>query len=480
LVSAHKLVNEISGQNKSQVEILEAAGGMARRFLKVHHDDTKIEFDVYHQVIAARLMRLFPPEFSTQILDALARTAKVMTRSESSYVADIFIDHGARAAVDGTNHFPPEALEKALRALAARQPSRVLIHHLARLVEHRHPGDAETLQLLQGALSPPPEPFALDERVENVYTTMARVLWRRNKDRIAREGLAGPSAKEVIRFLEQAESNAPNLHAYDVHLRVLEKCIANAPQPQRLDIFLNAEDLVERAHELPYVSLNDMSRIGELRTQIAAHVSPELGERLAKEMLDERRDGHGYAALAKLAALQRRPTAEIHRFLDLALGVGIYPNSALGLKVDLLMQEHPPNYGGILPYAEVLAQEEGSTLLSKDARNAAIILFIAGKYEQARGLFKVASSKRLFVEFRHVAHFWEEGPRRKAFTGVVDSVRAREGWVSAQELPGFGDNIYFVPGRQDTSIRRGLAVRYEIGFSARGPIAFDLRPSPLR
>jgi len=69
--------------------------------------------------------------------------------------------------------------------------------------------------------------------------------------------------------------------------------------------------------------------------------------------------------------------------------------------------------------------------------------------------------------------------KRKIFSGIIaPRVTKTEGRIYAHGIPGWKHQIYFNPELQKNRImlREGTMVEYEIGFSPRGPVAFDLRP----
>ena len=80
---------------------------------------------------------------------------------------------------------------------------------------------------------------------------------------------------------------------------------------------------------------------------------------------------------------------------------------------------------------------------------------------------------------RKVQVFWMENGHRKVHTGKIGRILTeREGRIYSHNIEGWKDDIFFDPRPQDKRklLRQGMFVEFELGFSPRGPQAFDVRP----
>ena len=72
-----------------------------------------------------------------------------------------------------------------------------------------------------------------------------------------------------------------------------------------------------------------------------------------------------------------------------------------------------------------------------------------------------------------------ESGHRKVHSGIIQrNLTDKSGYIYAHSIKGSESDIYFYPPAQKfkTSLNTGLHVDYELGFSPRGPQAFDVRP----
>ena len=79
---------------------------------------------------------------------------------------------------------------------------------------------------------------------------------------------------------------------------------------------------------------------------------------------------------------------------------------------------------------------------------------------------------------KRVQSFWMEKGRRKALVGKIARTTEKEGRILGHEIKGWKEDIFFDPRNQKLKLllQAGLSVEFELGFSPRGPIAFDVRP----
>lgn len=68
---------------------------------------------------------------------------------------------------------------------------------------------------------------------------------------------------------------------------------------------------------------------------------------------------------------------------------------------------------------------------------------------------------------------------RKTFLGKIGNVLTeKEGRLYSHTFYGWSEDIFFNPRHQKLSnkLNKGYFVNFELGFSTRGPIAFEVRP----
>lgn len=73
-----------------------------------------------------------------------------------------------------------------------------------------------------------------------------------------------------------------------------------------------------------------------------------------------------------------------------------------------------------------------------------------------------------------------DGGHRKTFSGIIGpTLNKNEGFIYSHNFSGYiSGGIYFIPSAQKyiDKLKGGSHVYFELGFSIRGPIAFDVRP----
>jgi cold shock CspA family protein len=75
-----------------------------------------------------------------------------------------------------------------------------------------------------------------------------------------------------------------------------------------------------------------------------------------------------------------------------------------------------------------------------------------------------------------VKYFWREGESRKIFQGTIKNLTSSEGFIQDHNVTNWEGPVYFTPRQQDNKdeLKTGLDVRFELGFSLKGPQAFEL------
>ena len=68
--------------------------------------------------------------------------------------------------------------------------------------------------------------------------------------------------------------------------------------------------------------------------------------------------------------------------------------------------------------------------------------------------------------------------KRMKFFGSIQHMSSSEGFIYPHTIPNNQEDIYFNVRAQKykSRLRKGLSVEFELGFSPKGPQAFDVRP----
>lgn len=462
-------------------DTFEIAIEKAKAFTKQSIDHrTNPYFSIYNTLIAQHLITLIGLDLVHELLEAIAQTADLRSRIEAEFISNLLIYKGVNWK--GPQHLRPfknVGLEKALTELMVRQPARPIIHHLARLYFNIDQDDVRIVQLLEKALAEPKEYYILEERKENVLVTLARVKWAKNKEELLSCARNDPEIEKIISLLIQARSGFfPNIHAYDLHARILKELSQEKSEEEKLNLLSEAIDILRRGLEQCSEDDPNYQRLKELKTKILADIDPVKAEEFAKELLIERKDGTGYYILAVKEYYQNLRQDKAIDFLDKAIGAEKCPGDAIVLKIEIMLSKKAPEYVSLLELVEQLSAI-GYADSWKSAYYKGIVYTIVGKYSEAVYYFKI--SHRLAPRYlqRKIQVFWEDKKHRKVHTGKIGRILTeREGRIYAHGIEGWKDDIYFDPRKQEKKedLKPGLPVNFELGFSHRGPIAFDVRP----
>ena len=82
-----------------------------------------------------------------------------------------------------------------------------------------------------------------------------------------------------------------------------------------------------------------------------------------------------------------------------------------------------------------------------------------------------------FLQRRIRVHWDDESTRkRRKFSGTIRHLTSKEGFIYPHTIPNNNDDIYFSVQAQKSKslLRRGLNCEFELGFSPKGPQAFDV------
>lgn len=460
--------------------ILEEEG---KKLLKKTTDKRKNPyFSIYHEKLASYIVSLMGTNKMDETLSIFSESCNVKSRFEAEFISNLFIREGVNRV---ENHkeipFTVEGLERALTELIERQPARPLLHHLARLKIIRDIDDEDIINLLNQALRVEKDSYAMRENRENILTTLAGVKWERNKEDLIEKSNNHPDVKEILSLLIEARKNVDNPHAYHRHATILKEISENKEEEKRIQLISEAIDVLNRGIINCDNSTQEKQYLEETLLEYLTEIDFEEAKKEAKRLLEEENNGAGYYILSRIKYHKERNKAKAKVFLDKALDGENYPPETLALKIKLLLKDNDyPNYEKILEYVEELESKFDYDDSWESAYYKAVVYTINGYYKKAKRLFNKAhrlSPKNLQ---RTVKLFWMEQGSRKIFEGKVGNQLERyTGWIYSHDIEGWDEDIFFNPSQQDekNNIQSGYFVRFELGFSPKGPIAFEVRPT---
>lgn len=451
----------------------------AKAFLKESRDIyTNPIISVYHSLIAQYIVKLLGRNKMDEYLLDIAETVDIRSRIEADFIGNLLIVKGVNRTPGAFTPYTDDGLEKALLSIKSRQPARPIIHHLARFYSNRDISNRNVIPLLHEALAEPKERYALWERKENILTTLAKSMWDQNKKELLHRERDDPETQEIIGLLKEARKcKIPNIHTYDVHARILEelwKC-----RRDKMDLFNEALEVIEEGLETCINDPDASQRLEALRIELLSELDITRAENAANQLLIERNDGTGYYTLAVIEYYKNSNLRETIKYLNKAMTGEKYPSGVIALKIEILLQDASPNYEDLLQLVEQLEYDVDFQETWKSAFNKAVVYTINGKYDEATKCFKTSHQLAPYDLQRYVQVFWMDKGHRKVHTGKIGrDLTEREGRIYSHNIKGYNYGVFFDPRRQKRKkvLKPGLLVNFELGFSPRGPIAFDVRP----
>lgn len=477
-----KALSQLIGKQLSYPETFEISTDKAKAFIKESIDPrTNPLVSIYHSLIAQHIVKLVGMSKMDAYLLNIAKTVNIKSRIEAELISNLLITKGVNCVPGSFRPFTDDGLEKALLELKDRQPARPIIHHLARLYANKDTSDKEIIPLLEEALAEPKELYVLEERKENVMTTLAKIKWDQNKEQLLSQPREDPEIQEIIDLLIKArEDPAPNIHAYDVHVRILKELWQSKDEEKKMVLVNEAVEVINECLDSCGDDPDATERMRGLLIESLSEIDPEMAGTTAKELLDDKKDGTGYYTLARIEYHKNSNLTRASIFLDKAMSGENYPPGAIALKIDIILQDRYPNYDYLMKLADLLSSDIRFKDNWKSAYHKAVVYAINGRYDDAVKYFKISHRMAPRTLQRKVQIFWMEEVHRKVHKGKIGMILTeREGRIYSHNIEGWEDNIFFDPRRQDKikMMRSGLFVNFELGFSPRGPIAFDVRPS---
>ncbi len=449
-------------------------------FLRLSEDiRSNYYFSIYHSLIAKQLTYMIGSSKIDEYLIDIAKTIDIRIPVEAEFVGNLLINKGVKLK-GAFIPFTQYGLEKALLELIERQPARPLLHHLARFYSNISKYDDRIMPLLKQALEKPDLSYILEERRENILTTMASMMWNQKKEILLSKPRNYYETQEIIDLLVQARKNVEfNPHTYVVHSRILKELASSKDDNDRIPLINEALELLAEGLDLCNIKDRGCEKLRNTQIELFAEIDPEKAEKIAEELLETKGDGNGYYTLARIQYdLKRNPT-KASVYLDKALNADKYSSGAIELKIDIIIQDKYPNYDNLLKLVTLLASDINYIDTWKSAYNKAIVYAINGKYGDSIKYFRMSNQKVPWNIQKTVEIFVMENGRRKTFIGKIGNVLTeKEGRIYSHSFNGWSADIFFNPLRQEfkNKLKKGYFVNFELGFSPRGPIAFDVRP----
>lgn len=306
-------------------------------------------------------------------------------------------------------------------------------------------------------------------------------MWEQNKIRLVLQPRNNPEIQEIIDILVKAtESTSPTIHPYDVHARILKDLWQFKNDEEKVALVNEAVDVINEAMELIVDDPDSELRLEELLIEFLSEIDPNKAEITAKDLLEYKNDGTGYYTLARLEYHNNKNAPKASVYLDKAMKGDICPPSAIALKIEIILQGDYPVYKLLVRLADRLSLDSSFKETWKSAYYKAVTYAINGRYEDADRYFKISHRMAPRTLQRLVQIFWMEAGHRKIHTGKIDQriSSEREGYIYSHNIPEWKENIFFDPLRQTKRkiLQPGMFVQFELGFSPRGPQAFDVRP----
>lgn len=449
-------------------------------FIKeVNDEKSNIFFSIYHSLIAIRILeRIGKPQIDNYLL-TIAESFNFYSPMEAGVITQLLILKGVNRHFTDPLIFTDMGLEKSLLKIIERKPSRLILHHLARFYDKENKNQDEIIPLLKKGLARQDENDCLEEKKENVLTTLANIEWKNHKQSIL---TSGDNAKlsEIINYLTEARGrDENNAHAYDIHARILDELAESKTKVTRLKLKTQAIEVINEGMSFCKVNTTNYYVLYNSRMQILASIDINDAEKEAEELFDNENNGIGYYILACIEYFKNKNPAQSLIYLNKSLEANQYPSEALILKVEILLNDKKitPNYKELakLFYLHCELQSRDTW---KSAYHKGIIFFIDGKeYDSSKYFSKAMRIAPPFL-LRYVDVFWMEGNSRKMFTGIIGTMEQKAGYIYGYNIDKCHEDIFFIPYRQyyRSILKEGMKVNFELGFSPRGTIAFDVRP----
>ncbi|MDY0386621.1 MAG: SIR2 family protein [Methanolobus sp.] len=449
-------------------------------FLKKSEDiRTNYYFSIYHSIIAQYLIQKMDSKDVDDLLMDIVNTIDITIPIEADFVGNLLVNKGTKLK----GEFKPitsNGLENAFLQLIKRQPARPLLHHLAIYYSNKDKNHDKIMPLLTQALEKPNPLFALEERKENVLSTLARMKWNQKKDYLMSQPRNNIEMQEIIDLLILARKNVEfNPHTYVIHARILKEFASSKTAGEKTALINESLELLADGLELCNSKDKDCEKLRDAQIELLEGLDLSQEIENAEILLKNKKDGSGFYTLARVKYDYKQDIVEATKMLEKALGAVKCPSGAIALKIEIMLQNNYPDYGELIKLVNDLSTHTSYNDTWKSVYNKAVVYAINGDFEDSNNCFKLAGMKSPSGIQREVGHFVMENGRRKTFSGTIGRVFTRnEGRIYSHNFDKWKWDIFFNPLHQKMKdkLDKGYHVSFELGFSLRGPVAFDVRP----
>lgn len=456
----------------------------ANKFI-LHHEDCRTNplVSIYHPVIAQHIVKISDEKQFDDFLISIANIIDLKQRLDSTFIFNLLILNGVNKILDDFTPFTYDGLEKALLIIKKKQPARGIIHHIARMYFKKNRQDMKIVPLLKEALTSEREEYLFRERKENVYNTLGKVLWEQKKERLIDKPRTDPEIVEIFDYLTLARKGEfYNIYPYDVHARILREIWQKKKEEERLPLINEAIEVIneglEHCDEVNIIS----SYLNPLLIQILQEVDIEKAKTAAKDLFEQKGDGSGYYTLALNEYHNKANPKGAISYLDMAIKAKSFPLKVIVLKIEIMLKDDNPNYDELLKLVNALSS---SSYVDdwKSAYLKAVIYTIMNESYRASSCFRYSHRFAPSTLEKNIQIFWMDSGHRKVLTGKIGTTfTAREGRIFPHNVEGYKGEIFFNPNYQKykSFLSQGISINFELGFSPRGPIALEVRPTNLK
>jgi len=286
--------------------------------------------------------------------------------------------------------------------------------------------------------------------------------------------------RKLMDLLEQAQrEDFESTYAHHVQARILKEMAQNCEDENKKYFLLQeAITILSRGLDRNVGDPESYDKLNRLLIEVTEEISPEDAKAKAKQIFSEYNDGVGYFVLASQAYCREGDLDLVISYLKKCREANKYPADAILLEIKIHINQDNVDYKYLNILIDELYVRPDFVKSWKSDYYRGVLKVVSGDAGSARKCF--LDSRRSASKYNkyRVELFWKEKGFRKPFSGKIsNSITKREGRIYAHNIEGWKDDIYFNPAAQKTDIlKSGLIVKYELGFSPIGPIAFDLRP----
>lgn len=471
-------------KNMDYADLLMLISQKGETFIKKVTDERDNDyFAIYHPFIASRISERVGKSQMDDFLMVIAETFDFYSPLEADIISKLLIFKGVNRLPSDPSVFTDVGLENSLLKIIDRKPSRLILHHLARYYDKENINQQDVIPLLKKALAKPDYKDCLEEKQENVLTTLANIEWKNHKQHILKSN-DKTKLNEIISFLIQARGNdEKNVYAYGLHARIFHELSSSVDEPEKSELITQSIEVINEGLDYCKIGTTDYDILNDIRIKILAEYCIESAEVLAKEMLESTKNGMGYYILACAYYYEKKDPAKALIYLNNSLKGDKYPAAALSLKIELLLEDtkFAPNYKQLVKLMNLHCSLQARDTW-KSAYHKGVISFIDGKERDSAKYFNMSRKMAPSFLSRSVKLFWMDSNHRRMFSGIIEILEQNSGFIYGHTIHGITDDIFFNPAKQDyrTSLKEGLHVNFEIGFSPMGSIAFDVRPQKRR